>query len=536
MRHHPVTPFVPLLALALGAPAAAAGLPPAAPGDLTITEFMAELDTVPAYYGEWIELHNNTDRDIDLFGLRLDGSSDDEGIEIDESIVVGPGAYVLLGVDDDPDRNGNIAPAYVYDFSKLTMDHTEDELQISYEGLVVDQVAWTSSSWDVIKQHSEQLNVYMLGLEWANDLPQSWCQSRALYGAESWYGTPGLANGICDGSNGDADGDGFSEANGDCNDLDPAVNPDATDGDTSPDGEPDDDADCDGVRDDGAIDDDGDGFAEVSGDCDDTDSAVSPGEEEIADGVDNDCDGCIDDFDLDGDGWTACDSGAVVDCNAEDTVVCTAELLRSGDYVEGSCAFAFDCDDSEDSVQPCEADVAYDAVDQSCDGIDRCDQDNDGYNATPSACLDGVDCCADPRTGAPGEDCDDVNRDVNPGQVEGDPDQGGIPDGLDNDCNGVVDDPYLDRDNDGYTEAEGDCFDSADDPAAASQNPGAAEVCGDRLDNDCDGMPDDGCLDPALFASVSGGGLLCATSPGAGGLGALATALLALLRRRKDNA
>jgi uncharacterized protein (TIGR03382 family) len=49
-------------------------------------------------------------------------------------------------------------------------------------------------------------------------------------------------------------------------------------------------------------------------------------------------------------------------------------------------------------------------------------------------------------------------------------------------------------------------------------------------------MPDDGCLDPALFASVSGGGLLCATSPGAGGLGALATALLALLRRRKDNA
>ena len=80
--------MIPVLALwaVFGGAAQAVGLPPAAPGDLTISEFMAELDTVPAYYGEWIELHNNTDHDIDLFGLTINGSADDEGIEAMEPL------------------------------------------------------------------------------------------------------------------------------------------------------------------------------------------------------------------------------------------------------------------------------------------------------------------------------------------------------------------------------------------------------------------------------------------------------------------
>ena len=38
-------------------------------------------------------------------------------------------------------------------------------------------------------------------------------------------------------------------------------------------------------------DDDGDGFSEVQGDCDDTDSNIYPNANEVCDGVDNDCDG-----------------------------------------------------------------------------------------------------------------------------------------------------------------------------------------------------------------------------------------------------
>jgi hypothetical protein len=38
-------------------------------------------------------------------------------------------------------------------------------------------------------------------------------------------------------------------------------------------------------------DDDGDGFSEVQGDCDDTNSNIYPNANEVCDGVDNDCDG-----------------------------------------------------------------------------------------------------------------------------------------------------------------------------------------------------------------------------------------------------
>ena len=78
------------------------------------------------------------------------------------------------------------------------------------------------------------------------------------------------------------------------------------------------------------------------------------------------------------------------------------------------------------------------------------------------------------------EDCDDENRNVNPGRDER------CRDGLDNDCDGGVDEDCActDSDADGFC-AEDDCDDA--DPGT---NPDAAEVCDDGADNDCDGAID----------------------------------------------
>ena len=56
------------------------------------------------------------------------------------------------------------------------------------------------------------------------------------------------------------------------------------------------DQDCNGVIDNDTIcyDDDGDGFTEEDGDCDDYQPASFPNNQEIPDGVDNNCDGDID--------------------------------------------------------------------------------------------------------------------------------------------------------------------------------------------------------------------------------------------------
>jgi MYXO-CTERM domain-containing protein len=99
---------------------------------------------------------------------------------------------------------------------------------------------------------------------------------------------------------GDDDGDGWSEADGDCDDTDPDVHPGATevedgidnDCDGHVDGPPGDDDDH--GDDDDTADADGDGYTAADGDCDDGDPDVHPGAREEANGVDDDCDGLVD--------------------------------------------------------------------------------------------------------------------------------------------------------------------------------------------------------------------------------------------------
>ncbi|MDD4878243.1 MAG: putative metal-binding motif-containing protein [Candidatus Nanoarchaeia archaeon] len=119
------------------------------------------------------------------------------------------------------------------------------------------------------------------------------------------------------------------------------------------------------------------------------------------------------------------------------------------------------------------------------------DEDGDGYCP-----YIGIDC--------PEQlDCNDNNPEINPGATE-------TPgDGIDNDCNGIIDDACTDSDRDGYNaeasvggvdcggEANVDC-----DDANMFVNPGMAEICGDGIDNDCDGNIDEEDSDCAE-ASVS---------------------------------
>lgn len=115
---------------------------------------------------------------------------------------------------------------------------------------------------------------------------------------------------LCDGRDNDCDGDvPANEADGDrdgvricaddCDDADSDVYPGA------PEICDDKDSDCDGATPDRA-DGDGDGFSICDDDCDDDDATVNPGLEELCDGLDNDCSGEADDIDADGDGRSVC--------------------------------------------------------------------------------------------------------------------------------------------------------------------------------------------------------------------------------------
>ncbi len=97
------------------------------------------------------------------------------------------------------------------------------------------------------------------------------------------------------------------------------------------------------------------------------------------------------------------------------------------------------------------------------------------------------------------DDCDDNNKDVNPEAAE-------RCDGVDNDCDGEIDEVeaedvitwYMDADGDGYgdawtttascTQPEGSVRVGGDcDDRASTTYPGAAEICDDEVVNDCEG-------------------------------------------------
>jgi len=140
----------------------------------------------------------------------------------------------------------------------------------------------------------------------------------------------------------EADGDGYASCLGDCDDDDPAINPDAVEVCDGVDNN------CDGTIDEGFADPDGDGWAYCV-DCDEADPDRHPGAEEACDGKDNDCDYVVppDENDDDGDRFVECDPWTG-----------SAPIVKGGG----------DCDDTNPDVNPDAKEIKDNGIDDDCDG------------------------------------------------------------------------------------------------------------------------------------------------------------------------
>jgi len=244
----------------------------------------------------------------------------------------------------------------------------------------------------------------------------------------------------------------------------------------------------------------------TAGDCNDSDPNINPAKSEICDGKDNNCNGQVDEGvllvfykDTDKDGYT--DGTTKVACEKP-----------SDEYV--SSATAGDCDDGDSSRNPGRTEIC-DNKDNNCNG-----QTDEDFNVGQS-CTVGVGECA--RTGqyVCNQDGSGTQCNATPGTPTPE-----VCDGLDNDCDGQIDDGvllvfYKDMDGDGYTDGttqvgctapsgyalsaiSGDCNDN--DP---NINPARTEIC-DNKDNNCNGQIDEGnvCGSASTFAKTIGGGSL----------------------------
>ncbi len=322
--------------------------------------------------------------------------------------------------------------------------------------------------------------------------------------------------------------EGYAAFEGDCADDDPSRNPNAEDLcdgiDQNCDGQPDDDdllvarypdADGDGIGvEEGLVYacEELDGFVERSGDCDDTDATVAPNVEDACNGEDDNCNGLVDEDalnvlrfrDADGDQF------------GTDT-----DTIETCQETPGYVPVGGDCDDTDEATNPAALDTC-DGIDRDCNGVpddDAIEQtwyedaDGDGFGDDGVA----VGSCA-PISGfsLTAGDCDDGDAGVSPAIVDG-------CDGVDQNCNGVVDEDapltlfYEDADGDGsgveavsveacvapsgFVQVFGDCDDTD-----ASIRPGSLDPC-DGIDQDCDGAVDETATFEVWFEDADGDGL-----------------------------
>ncbi len=141
---------------------------------------------------------------------------------------------------------------------------------------------------------------------------------------------------------------------------------------------------------------------------------------------------------------------------------------------DGVTSCGGDCDDGDAQVGPGQPE-RLNGVDDDCDrlideGTRADDVDGDGYCAHPTACAGSA---------SPG-DCQDDDAAISPGAAEVDEN------GIDDNCDGVIDLGSVDADHDGYGPTGGDCNDND-----ATRHPGAPELV-NGLDDDCDRAVDEG--------------------------------------------
>ncbi|MFT5685762.1 MAG: hypothetical protein ACI8RZ_006716, partial [Myxococcota bacterium] len=244
------------------------------------------------------------------------------------------------------------------------------------------------------------------------------------------------------------------------------------------------------------------GFVADDDDCDDLDAAVNPAATEVCNEIDDNCDGSIDeDTASDAATWYADDDADGYGDAADTTLSCSQPT--------GFVADDTDCDDRESNAYPGNTEVCDD-IDNDCDSdVDEddaadaatwyADTDEDTYgdpDATTSACDQPSGYVADDT------DCDDAEAISYPGNTE-------VCDDLDNDCDGDVDEDdaadaatwFADADSDGYGDAATttlSCEQPSDfvadntdcDDAEPASYPSNTEIC-DGIDNDCDGDVDE---------------------------------------------
>ena len=216
------------------------------PSDIRISEIMTSPTLNPDAQGEFIEIYNASNNTIDLRGLLIENSSGDwimlggvypsEEVSLPSDlslqptpIIIESHGYIVVSPNNNPSQNGGLTSSYDYPYGQLKL---QEEDTLSLYTVDLSTLQKNTTALDVVTYiGSEGISISRNYMDPYNDI---WCDSTSIYytgtfgnHSGSELGTPGLTNDECPTAHLDIDGDGFSENDGDCNDRDHTIYPNA---------------------------------------------------------------------------------------------------------------------------------------------------------------------------------------------------------------------------------------------------------------------------------------------------------------------
>lgn len=160
------------------------------PGDVIITEIIQNPKEVTDTNGEWFEIYNTTNEDIDLNNWIIKDNDFDEHV-ISSQLIIPARGFLVLGRNTNSAENGNYVCHYQYE--SFILSNTDDEIiLLDNAGAEIDRVEYDDG---IVWADPNGASMALINFTFDNNDGSNWTTSQARQGSYSGetgdLGSPG---------------------------------------------------------------------------------------------------------------------------------------------------------------------------------------------------------------------------------------------------------------------------------------------------------------------------------------------------------
>ncbi|MGK0500004.1 MAG: hypothetical protein ACJAYG_001649 [Oceanicoccus sp.] len=123
------------------------------PGDLIITELMANPSAVGDTHGEWFEIFNPGQQAITLNGLQIRDQGSNLYTVDDADASIAAGAYFIFGRSADQATNGGLNVDAV--LTSFSLSNSSDAIIIEFDGVTIDSLTYSGITFGTAGNSAE---------------------------------------------------------------------------------------------------------------------------------------------------------------------------------------------------------------------------------------------------------------------------------------------------------------------------------------------------------------------------------------------